>query len=82
MDVIGHENIGTQGTFALDERLAQPMQIALIIFLSEEAWFTIMPALHDMQRNVIEMDTRAAGHGETLTEFVVLRNNSSLAPLE
>ncbi len=27
------------------------------------------------------MDAGAAGHGETLTEFIVLRNNSSLAPL-
>jgi hypothetical protein len=50
------------------------MQIALVIFFGKEAWLAVVAALHDMQRNIIEMDARPAGHPQTLAECTLVRN--------
>jgi hypothetical protein len=50
------------------------MQIALIIFFSEETWLAVVTALHDVQRNMVEVDAGSARHGQTLAEFTLARN--------
>jgi hypothetical protein len=50
----------------LPERFAQPVEVAAVIFLAEEARFAIVAALHDVQRDTVKMDARAAGHVRTL----------------
>ena len=52
------------------------MKVGLVVFFTEEAGFMVMPALHDVQRNIIKMDARAAGHGDHHSKI-----NVSLAPL-
>jgi hypothetical protein len=48
---------------AFNSSFTQPVRIALVVFFSEEAGFAIVSALHDVQGEVIELDTWAAGHG-------------------
>jgi len=55
------------------------MQVAVVVVLGEETRFAIVTALHDMQRNVVYVDARAAGHAETLAEFTIVRKKLSLA---
>ena len=43
----------------------------------EEARFTIVATLHDVQRQAVEVDAGAARHGQ----FIAGENNSTLAPL-
>ena len=45
---------------------AQPVQVGVVILFSEEAGFAVVAALHDMQRDAIEVDAGAAGHGRRL----------------
>ena len=66
--MIGHQHIGVQRGVELGERLAQPEQITALVFLAEEARFAIMAALHDVQRDAIEVDAWAAGHVGILTQ--------------
>jgi hypothetical protein len=42
------------------------VQVTLVVFFSEEAGFAIVSALHDVQRDVVELDAWAAGHGTIL----------------
>ena len=60
--MIGHEDVGMQPAFRLAQRFAQPVQVARIVFLGEEAGFAVVAALHDVQRYTIEVDAGAAGH--------------------
>ena len=62
MDMVRHEGVGERRALFFYERLAQPVKVGLVVFFAEEAGFAVMPALHDVQRNIIKMDARAAGH--------------------
>ena len=42
----------------------------LVVFFAEEAGFAVMPALHDVQRNIIKMDAWAAGHGTIIEKLM------------
>jgi hypothetical protein len=66
MHVVGHQHVGVQRALGLAERFPQPMQVVAVILLAEETGLAIVAALHNVQRNAIEMDTGAAGHGRTL----------------
>ena len=44
----------------------QPVEASAVVFLAKEARLAIVPALHDVQRYAIKVDTRAAGHGSML----------------
>ena len=59
-----------QCTLFFYERLAQPVKIGLVVFFAEEAGFAVMPALLDVQRNIIKMDAWAAGHGTTIAKLM------------
>jgi hypothetical protein len=43
------------------ERFTQPVQVTLVVFFREHAGFAIVSALHNVQRDVIELDAWAAG---------------------
>lgn len=45
----GHQAICVKAEIVLNQCFFQSMQIAEIIFLSKEAWFAVVPALHDVQ---------------------------------
>lgn len=59
--MIGHQRIGVKLNALTGERLAQPMQVALIILFAEKAGLAIVTTLHDVQRQAIKVNTRAAG---------------------
>ncbi len=75
MDVVGHQGVGVKGASFPLQGYTQPVQRGLVVFFAEEAGFAVVPALHDMQRDAIKMDARAAGHGAS---WLI---NSTLAPL-
>ena len=52
------------------KRLAQPVKIGLVVFFVKETRFAVMPALHDVQRNIIKMDAWAAGHGTIIVKLM------------
>jgi hypothetical protein len=64
--VIGHQDVCVKGAIVLNQGFLQPMEIAEIIFLSKKARLAIVATLHEVQRDSIEVDTGAAGHGATL----------------
>jgi hypothetical protein len=47
------------------------------VLLREEARRAVVAALHDVQRQAVEVDAGAAGHGQIIAQ----ENNSTLAPL-
>lgn len=54
VNMVGHERVGMQRTVFLLKRLAQPVQIGLIIFFVKKTGFAIVSALHDVQRYAIK----------------------------
>ena len=50
--------------------LAQLVKIGLVVFFAEKVGFAVMPALHDVQRNIIKMDAWAAGHGTIIAKLM------------
>jgi hypothetical protein len=42
------------------------VKIAVVVVFAEETWLTVVPALHDVQRNAIKVDAGAAGHERML----------------
>jgi hypothetical protein len=57
-----------QGAVFLLECLAQPVKIGLIVFFAKEAGFAVMPALDDVERDIVEVDAGAAGHEAILAK--------------
>ena len=51
--VIVHQRIGMKLTFVNLQRFTQPVQVANVVFLAKEAWLTVVPALHDVERDTI-----------------------------
>jgi hypothetical protein len=51
-----------QRTFSLSQCLAQPVQVTQVIVFGEKTGFAVVAALHDVQRDTIQMDARAAEH--------------------
>jgi hypothetical protein len=52
MDMVGHQRIGMNRAAAIASRFFQPMEVALVVFLGEEARLAIDSALNDVQRVV------------------------------
>ncbi len=71
MHMVGHQ----RGSVKRATRFAQPVQIAEIVVLAEEARLAVVAALDDVQRNTVEVDARAAEHATNAGR------KSSLAPL-
>lgn len=75
MHVIGHQGVGVQGAAFFVQCLASPMQVGVVVLFGEEAGLTVVPSLHDVQRDFINVDAGAAGHGlqpDALLRQVVL----------
>jgi hypothetical protein len=51
------------------------VQVAAVVFLGEETGLTIVPSLHDVQRDTIKVDAVAARY-----ERMLANNISSLGP--
>ena len=54
--------IGVQRAFGLDKRFTESMKIAVEILLAEEARLAIVAALHDVERDFVEVNSGAAWH--------------------
>jgi hypothetical protein len=68
MHVVGHEYVGMQAALRLGQCLAQPMQVAAIVILMEEARLAIMSPLHDVQWLVVQVNTRPPWHRSMLAK--------------
>ena len=66
MDVVGHQNLGVQHATLAYQRLAELLQVGMVVLFVEEARLTIMSPLHNVERDSIEMDTAAAGHSTSI----------------
>ena len=44
----------------------QPVHIDVIVVVSKKTRLAIVPALHNVQRNIGQMNTRMTGHANTL----------------
>jgi hypothetical protein len=60
--MVVHEHIAVQLAIVVVEGFFQPVQVALVTFNAQEAGFSVVGALDDVERDVIELDARAAGH--------------------
>lgn len=93
MHVVRHQHLSVQCAFRFSQRLAQPVQVAAVVILGEEARLAVMTALHDVQGNAIQVNAATAGHvaGYRLSSIIPstrhlqlrwtdLLANSSLAP--
>ena len=54
MDMVGHQHIGVNRTAAIASRFFEPMEVALVILLGEEAGLAVDAALNDVQRVIGE----------------------------
>ena len=52
MDVVGHEDVGMDGAAPIGSRFLQPVEVAVAIFLGEEAGLAIDASLDEVLRNV------------------------------
>ena len=66
MDVVGHQNVGLQRATLACQRLAEPLQVGMVVLFVEEARLTMMSPLHNVERDSIEMDTAAPGHSTSI----------------
>ena len=64
MNMIGHEHMGMNGDAMVVCRLSEPVQIAVVIVVREEAGTTIIAALNDMLRQSGPVRTSATGHAQ------------------
>ena len=68
MDVVGHQHPRMQLAIGLAQGFAEPVQIGEEIVVADEASVAIVPALDDVQRDVVKVDAGTAGHGGMLVE--------------
>jgi hypothetical protein len=59
--MVGHQRVGVQRATGPRKRLAEPVQVAEVIFLGEEAGLVLVAALYGVQRCTFEVGARAAG---------------------
>lgn len=59
----GHPRIGMHRHVVLTQPLAPPVQVGMEVLLGEEAGLAVVASLHDVQRNAVEQDDWAVGHG-------------------
>ena len=62
MDVVDYEHIGVQSAVGAMRGIVQPDQIGLAISFGKEAWLSIVPTLHDVQRDTIQVEAGVTGH--------------------
>ena len=64
--MIGHQRVGMQLTFVVYQRFTQPVQVAGIVALAKEAWLAVVSALHDVERDTIDLDAGTPGNNMRL----------------
>jgi hypothetical protein len=67
MHVIGHQHIGVQCAVGRNQRRPQPVHVAVVILVRKEAGLAVVTALHDVQRQAVEVGARATGRAWNLT---------------
>ncbi len=60
LNVVGHEHVSAKRAPLALQNLAKPAQVGVIVRLVEDAGLAIVPPLHDVQRNNVEMDAVSA----------------------
>jgi hypothetical protein len=63
MYVIGHQDIGVDGTVPIGSRLLEPVEVAVVVLLGKEARLSIDASLNEVQRQSSKMNSWAAWHG-------------------
>jgi hypothetical protein len=59
-----------KGALFFYERFAQPVKVGLVVFFAEEVGFAVMPALHDLLRNLNQMDAWGRGMGPLIAKLM------------
>jgi hypothetical protein len=60
--MVGHQHIGMDGRAAIASRFFEPVEIALVVLVGEEAGLAIDAALNDVQRVIGKRNAWAAWH--------------------
>lgn len=55
MSVIRHQLVGVQGAAFFFQGFAEPVEVSVIIFFRVKTSLAVMLALHNVQRNFIQM---------------------------
>ena len=51
--MIGHQRVGMKLTLVVCQRFAEPVQVAEVVLLAKKAWLAVVPALHDVEPDII-----------------------------
>jgi len=80
--VVGHQDIGVQGAMFFVQGFVKPVQVGVVVLFGEEARLAVVTALHDVQRDVVEVDSGAAWHKQTLLQSLEKIESSYCEGLE
>jgi hypothetical protein len=64
------------------QRFAQPVQVGVIVLFGKEAGLAVVTALHDVQRDSINVDAGAAGHAGNCTSCLMENRAWLIFPLK
>jgi hypothetical protein len=64
--MVCHEHVGVHPAMLAGQRRAQPIEVSKPVLLIEEARRSIVPTLHDVQRQAVNVDSATAGHTRSL----------------
>ena len=67
--MVGHQHVGMQPAALARQRLSQPVEVGEPVLVIKKAGRPVVTALHDVQRQVVDMDACAAGHAGSLAEI-------------
>ena len=56
MHMVGHQHVGVKLAVRLFQRFTEPVQAGEIVCFGEEVRFAVVAALHEVQRDVVEVD--------------------------
>lgn len=63
VNVIRHQCVCVQCTLRVAKGSPEPMQVDAVVGVGKEARFAVVPALHDVQGNIVQVNARSARHG-------------------
>lgn len=66
--MIAHQYIGMQPEASSIQRIPQPRETRKSVLVIEEAGPTVVPSLHDVQRDSVQLNSRSPRHTGILTE--------------
>ena len=74
VDMIGHEDIGVDGTAMLLGPLLEPVKIGRLVFITEEHGLAAIAALDHMGRNTRQVKARFSWHRDILVNVESLHS--------